>query len=1122
MDDGGFVHDEQDELFDEFGNLIVHAAHDEHDEGDDLDAEQDEADEDRDDELLDELLASGRPDPQGQPLVIETAPRLSVQHTASTSSALAVSVLPQDRPRFPSASEIYGPDVEIVVGDEDTQRIEDAILPPERELNDAHVVRLDQTSGHPDMLESRAYLISGLLPTGKRVRSVAIAGHLHHGKTSLMDMLMENTHCGSADQFNKYTDARADEQERGMSVRSCLVTLLMTGLFASPKAPSSSGHSSCERAVALQLIDTPGHPDFHDHVLTSMDMCDGVLLVVDVVEGVMCGTELVIASACARGLPMTLLINKIDRLALEMRLPPQDAYLKILAVLRDVNQVVKSTWIKLGCGSASRTDSQTGSTGSRSGGARRPSLKQMLFHPVRGNVCFGSTQQGWTFSLLEFAYMYMNETDNRRKFSGSPFGLAKLLWGDVFYDARAGQFVSGPAAAKSLGDNVSRSFVEFVLNPIYNMYVVCAESSTGKQVAERLSSAGLFQSGPGRVKSARQLEKRLAVEHVAKPAEMIRHVLRAFFCNLNTTKPARGLVGMLSRFVPAATSSAARAAAIERYTGAQNGRLCALLGGNIGTWENNREFVFAHVGMMVEYAPSSESGSGDGRLVAVCRVYLGVLTRGMSLWALGEGFSGHASAAEQDATRVSVQNIYVPCGRYLIKTSHAYPGQIVFLDGLEHAAERGGMTLTSSLRIGEEEEPVHAFLSVARTMHSSTATRPTMRVPLEPMRPSDLPGMVQALRKCSLLYPALQIVVEESGEHAVLGTGELFLDCVLHDLRHVFTDAGFELRLCDPSVCFRESVRSDSALPCFATTHNTLNRVTMIAAPLGNELTEAFGRGAFEALVDGGGSTDVRKEEQRRQQERIQVEFGWDRLAAESVWTFGPDLWQGPNCLLNEVVPGTLGAANVELLLESKGAIVQGFQWSVREGPLCDEPVHGVSVKLIDVVLAPEARHRLGAQLIPASRRSAHSAMMAASPCLLEPIYRVQILCFEAAIRAVKVLLSRRRGRVVHQRPKPGTMFYVIEATLPVMDSMGFETDVRSVASGNLQSFHMFDHWQAMRGDPLDASVVVSHSLVPAAELELAKECMVKTRRRKGLGERSVASYFEDALWSEISDLMTH
>jgi len=60
--------------------------------------------------------------------------------------------------------------------------------------------------------------------------------------------------------------------------------------------------------------------------------------------------------------------------------------------------------------------------------------------------------------------------------------------------------------------------------------------------------------------------------------------------------------------------------------------------------------------------------------------------------------------------------------------------------------------------------------------------------------------------------------VEESGEHTILGTGELYMDCVMHDLRRMYTEV--EVKVSDPVVSFCETVVETSAIKCFAETPN--------------------------------------------------------------------------------------------------------------------------------------------------------------------------------------------------------------------------------------------------------------------------------------------------------------
>ena len=78
--------------------------------------------------------------------------------------------------------------------------------------------------------------------------------------------------------------------------------------------------------------------------------------------------------------------------------------------------------------------------------------------------------------------------------------------------------------------------------------------------------------------------------------------------------------------------------------------------------------------------------------------------------------------------------------------------------------------------------------------------------------------MLSGLRSINKSYPLAATKVEESGEHVLIGTGELYLDCVLHDLRRLFAE--IEIKVSDPVTKFCETVLETSALKCYADTPN--------------------------------------------------------------------------------------------------------------------------------------------------------------------------------------------------------------------------------------------------------------------------------------------------------------
>ncbi|KAF8819924.1 putative U5 small nuclear ribonuclear protein, partial [Cardiosporidium cionae] len=249
----------------------------------------------------------------------------------------------------------------------------------------------------------------------------------------------------------------------------------------------------------------------------------------------------------------------------------------------------------------------------------------------------------------------------------------------------------------------------------------------------------------------------------------------------------------------------------------------------------------------------------------------------------------------------------------------------------------------------------------------------------------------------------------------------------------------------DPVVQFCETVVETSALKCFAETPNKKNKLYMTSEPLEKGIGEDIEKGL------------------------------------------------GPNVLVDDTLPSEV---DKQLLYNVKDLVVQGFQWATREGPLIEENIRNVKFKVLDAHIAADPISRGGGQIIPTARRVAYSAFLVATPRLMEPIAFTEIQCPADCVAAIYGVLSRRRGHVVRDLPKPGTPLYIVHAYLPAIESFGFETDLRTHTSGQSFCLSMFDHWAIVPGDPLDKSIVL-RPLEAAPAPHLAREFMLKTRRRK-------------------------
>lgn len=140
-----------------------------------------------------------------------------------------------------------------------------------------------------------------------------------------------------------------------------------------------------------------------------------------------------------------------------------------------------------------------------------------------------------------------------------------------------------------------------------------------------------------------------------------------------------------------------------------------------------------------------------------------------------------------------------------------------------------------------------------------------------------------------------------------------------------------------------------------------------------------------------------------------------------------------------------------------------------------------------------------------------------ATPRLLEPVYYVEVQAPADCVAAVYTVLARRRGHVTKDTPKPGSPLYTVQAFIPVLDANGFETDLRMATQGQAFCQMNFDHWSVVPGDPTDTSIKL-RPLEPASGQALARDLVLKTRRRKGLSDSiAVSKYLEDEVSPEFN-----
>ncbi len=139
--------------------------------------------------------------------------------------------------------------------------------------------------------------LSVAMPTVRNdIRNIAIIAHVDHGKTTLVDAMLKQSHIFRDNQVvaERVMDSNALERERGITILAKNTAVVYKG-------------------TKINIVDTPGHADFGGEVERVMNMVDGVLLLVDAVDGPMPQTRFVLRKALEMGHKAIVVVNKVDR-----------------------------------------------------------------------------------------------------------------------------------------------------------------------------------------------------------------------------------------------------------------------------------------------------------------------------------------------------------------------------------------------------------------------------------------------------------------------------------------------------------------------------------------------------------------------------------------------------------------------------------------------------------------------------------------------------------------------------------------------------------------------------------------------------------------------------------------
>jgi len=408
-------------------------------------------------------------------------------------------------------------------------------------------------------------------------------------------------------------------------------------------------------------------------------------------------------------------------------------------------------------------------------------------------------------------------------------------------------------------------------------------------------------------------------------------------------------------------------------------------------------------------------------LVATGRLFSGRINEGDQIYLIGA----------RKSYRVQQVSMYMGAFREVVSGIGA--GNIAALLGLDLA--RAGETLVSV----DHKDMMIPFERI------KYVSEPVVTIAVEPKHPRDLPRLVDAMHRLSIEDPNLVTTInKETGEYLLSGMGELHLEIAVKFLRDY--GGGIDIVTSRPIVVYRESAMGQGVV-AMAKSPNKHNRFWVQVEPLEPKVIEMIEKG------------EIAEDMGRKQIGNVLYkEAGWPTEEARNVWAIEEHR--------NIIVDLTKG---IQYLREARDMIISGFRWACQNGPLCEEPIRGVKVKLMDAMLHEDPVHRGPAQIMPAIRRAILGSFLTANAVLLEPVYKIGVSVPAQWVGDCSSIITRKRGRILSSEQKGALT--MITGYIPVAETFGLSAEMRSATSGHAFWQCTFDHWEKVP-DSVAAEVI--------------------------------------------------
>lgn len=902
-------------------------------------------------------------------------------------------------------------------------------------------------------------MTDALLDNTDNVRNICVLAHVDHGKTTLSDSLIASNGIISKKMAGKvrYLDSREDEQTRGITMESSAIALSFKTINQKKEIST----------YLINLIDSPGHIDFSSEVSTVSRLSDGALVVVDVVEGVCSQTITVLRQAWIDNLKPVLVLNKIDRLILELQLTPDDAFDHLQRLVDQTNNIMASFYQGEVIANHSTWNGDE-NTWIESSDA------DIYFDPNLNNVIFTSAYDGWGFNLNQFAAILSKKTGfERKEFEGK-------LWGDYTLDMKNKRVVEinrSKSKARPL-------FSSFILESIWKIYnsvndrdheaiVKITDSLNIKLPAKELNSKDTKSLTQAIMSQFLPLSSSILsciVDKLPSPVVAQSKKIEPLLASIPNSELAdpqlrkdmlecnkSGLIcayisKMLS--IPASELPENQPTALTQDQIYERGRIArekaaklAEMAAKLELAKNESDSEVdnpSHVKDEYEFEFELEEEDDDNEqlediqsevLIAFTRVYSGtiklndIVTVLSPLYDTSKPYDSEENS--QHIHQITVEKLYVLMGRDMTPISKAPAGSIVGIV----SSDFSNIILKSGTIVSTEIAEKNTAVNFAQSK-AITDLPPIVRVTLEPTKLQHMERLINGIKQLNLADPCVRGFLSEEGEVVLETAGELHLERCVRDLEQRF--AKIDITVGKPIVPYRETI--------LETIENSVvvddKLVKFKVSPLD------------EDLISDEGS--------------VLVKSKYNDILSRSV--------------TNDSVDGVFRGA---------------FNLAVKEGPLINEPLEGVKVEITSI---EDCEYH--DCTITKIRDAINDAVLKASPRIKLAMYTVDIQTSAELLGKVYTVIQKRRGQILTEEMKEGTPFFTVEAKLPVLNSFGFSEEIRKKTSGGAIPQLVFSGYETVLEDPFWVPTTEEEleDLGEKADKELwIKSVMNEVRKSKGL-----------------------